>query len=270
MREHLRRYSTVIVFGDADVSSPLCFGRLLGQLRRELDRFGTRLKVRGYVANEGRKNVAPRESFLSDRAIGRWLGSLEKGQFRKIDVYDALSSRTWPPLLYAGFSKLPDYVAREYTDESKLKANCNVTMAFEKSLLASRELDLEALAVVLAEEVEAFYGFIESDVAWTMQVHPQGGDRFIDMRWRDSSEVDYRRGKWSMRSMLPRLYWGNILTPAHIRRKVPDTVVGRLEEWGRERIYVRFVKDPQADPLFHEEVSQWFNVIPPIAAQSDS
>jgi hypothetical protein len=64
-----------------------------------------------------------------------------------------------------------------------------------------------------------------------------------------------------MKSVVPRLYWGNILRPAHFRQEVPREAVGRMEKWSEDRIYLRFLKDPQADPTFQEDISGRFNLI---------
>ena len=254
-------YSVLVIFGRSDVDSTDLFRRVLDAITAKVDPFDIPLRVDGYIASKHRKNVAPRKAVLSDRAKERWQGSLSKGSFQYLNIYDSGFTDDTMPLLYAGIARLRDYVEGEYTDDTRVGAKSCLTVALESSLVSSSETVLESWSAEFAELLDVVYGFIEPEVAWVQQIGGRGGDRFINLRWRDVPEVDYKRGKFSMRKAVPRLYWGNILGPAHFKEDLPSNVVTKVENWSRGSIYVRFAADPQADPAFHETVAQCVHLV---------
>src|SRR3712207_3950774 len=85
----------------------------------------------------------------------------------------------------------------------------------------------------------------------------------IDVRWNDRVNADYKGGMYRMDQMMPRLYWRNLFLSSHFKdgnpSSLPSWAIARMETWNNGLLYVRFVRDPQPDPEFHEALLPYFN-----------
>jgi hypothetical protein len=264
-------YSTIVLFGKEDqagVASPDRFERLVDALGAALRVAGCPLKCRGLIEGERGRNLAPRKGDLGGKTIAAWKARLGDGRLKQFEIFDAAWSEEHFPAAYAAINKLWDFGPDGYSERTRHGAESNVTVAIRHDLVAERLGWLPELAVELAPLCSAFYGFVEREVGWDVAKVP-GGLRhdLIDLRWQDRTQGDYQRGRYSMEALVPRLYWGNLLSAAHLRDGTPDALPSDAVERvapvdGGSRWYVGFAGDPQADPDLHRALLPYVNVVP--------
>ncbi len=267
MTNNIPHYATLVVFGREharSVSSPELFREIVRSLASFVALSGYQLKCRGYVMNTQGRNVAPRKSRFTDRAVDNWQSALGQGRFMSFELFDEAWSDIHFPVQYAHLEKLWSYSSEGYIETTKNGAENAVTVAMRREFLANRLLPLERYAETLTRTLSGFYGYIENDVEWDREIIKGLHEDAIN--YRTNRAARDCKGAYTMSTMIPRLYWGNILSRAHFLDgnpgSLPSWAVAHTEMWGNDIYYVRFVRDPQEDSTFHKAIAPFFNIIP--------
>lgn len=263
-------YATIVLFGKEHRHSVIdreLFPRLVESLTAFAQRAGCPISYRGLIEDARGRNNAPRKGPASAKLLRSWQERLAQGTFKQIEIFDSAWSKEHFPTVYAALTKLWDYQPTGYVERTMHGAENNITFAIRSDLLADQLEQLEAYARELASMTGTFYGFIEREVPWDREVMSGGAwVDMIDVRWHNRSEVDYRRGKYRMDTLIPRLYWGNILAASHFRdggpATLPSSAVAHVETWADNLFYVRLAHDPLVDPQFGAAIAPYFNMIP--------
>lgn len=269
MTESVPHYATLVVFGKEgtrSVTSPDTFREIVTSLTSFVGVTSHTLKSRGYIVDAQDRNVAPRRGILSSNKVDDWIQALGSGTFMTMELFDGAWSDTHFPAVYANLHRLwGPYTPSGYAERAGNGAENCVTVAFRKDLLMFMQMKaMESYARTIVDMLSGFYGYVEHDVEWDQEVIKGLRENAINHRTRQTAR-DYR-GTYRMDDMIPRLYWGNILSRAHFKGGSPDALpawaVARLETWRDNLFYVRFVRDPQADPELRQALEPYFNLIP--------
>lgn len=260
------RFSTLVIFGTADIADADLFGQVVRELIAVLGGRGPELKAYGAIYAARQKNVSPRSGKLSGNTISRWQESLSEGRFEYLSLFDSAWERGTRPAVYGSLHRFWDYGPGGYSGEVAVGARSCLTLSLDRELIPAAELELESKAESLAIMINAAYGFIEHEVPFVLEVL-RHGDRFINMRWRDTWQIDYKSGrKYSMNSAVPRLYWGNILQTSHFRgngpKSIPPRSVALCEHWTEDLVHLRFADDPEFNPILQDQLGDYFHLIP--------
>jgi hypothetical protein len=182
-----------------------------------------------------------------------------------VEIFDANWSREDFPAVYG---HVVHYNYRGTPHKSG--ADSCITVAVARDVPGFSEEWPEQVARDLVVRISAFYGFIEREVQWDRPLEivpgfPARGHP-IDVRWQIDLEYRHLTGWHSMVELIPRLYWGNILSRAHIKggdpTLIPDWALEKRESWGEDLVYIRLAKDPEFDPYAQEALAPYFNVLP--------
>lgn len=267
MSEKVPHYATLVVFGREharSVSSPQLFRQVVQSLTSFVTISGYQLKCRGYVMDARGRNVAPRKSRFTDRAVDNWQQALGQGHFMSFELFDEAWSDIHFPVQYAHLEKLWSYSPEGYIETTKNGAENAVTVAMRREFLANRLVPLERYAETLTRMLSGFYGYIENDVEWDRELIEGLREDAINHRTNRAAR-DYKNA-YTMDTMIPRLHWGNILSSAHFidgnPGSLPSWAVAHTEIWSNDIYYVRFVRDPQEDNTLYEAVAPFFHIIP--------
>lgn len=263
-------YSTIVLFGREQERSILHgdqFADLVNTLADIVRGAGCTAKSRGIIEGAKGRNVAPRKGTWDGKMLPRWKESMSLGRFKQFELFDSEWSEDHFPAAYAAINKMWGYGPDGYTERTADGAESNVTVALRRDVVADRMAQMEDHARLLAGMISAFYGFLEFEVQWDRETTP-GGLRtdMVDLRWYNRSSGDYKRGTYRMDEALSRLYWGNVLSVAHLRgralEELPGWAVARSEEWEGGLSYIRFSRDPQEDREFARMLEPYFNLLP--------
>ena len=264
-------YSTLVIFGkegEKSILSPSRFLRIADILYSVLNVRVEQVKCRGRIEREG-KNIAPRTSRFSPQLLTKWSEQLNGDTFMNFEIYDAEWKNNQHPKVYAAITKFWEYDTEGYSERTKVGAENCITIAVDISELSiPGAVFFESVAQRLMNELNIMYGFIEVDVGWDRQIGngPLRG-HMIDLRWYDLTSVDYRRGKYNMDAVIPRLYMANFLSRNHFKRAgdcsslLPEWTVCLCEKWSNDLFFIKFAEDPQQNDDFYNEVKQYFNLI---------
>lgn len=255
------RYETLVMFGSEtrrSVSAPDTFQKTVSHIVDILLETGCKLACRGTVEGEKGKNVAPREAAWSSALAEKWAASLDKGRFKSIEFFDSAWAEGCHPIAYGALRKMWGFGPEGYSERTKEGAENNVTVAVRSGAVRDALSSFQRFARVLVDEIDAFYGSIETNVPWDRPRKSMRVD-MIDLRWQTRTSVDYRRGKYRVQDMVPRLYKGNILCSSQLVDGNLEELSGlpgvaKLEEWSPTVRYLQLNDAPEysakPSPLF--------------------
>jgi hypothetical protein len=245
-------YSVLVLFGresTGSITSPATFQCVVNTVADLLQATGCKLACRGTVESEKGKNVAPRKGPWSSALRDNWKVALEQDRFKAIELFDDAWSEGRHPDAFGAIHKLWGFGSGGYTGRTKEGPENNITMAIRADLMENAFERLEKTARSLVDEINCFYGSVESNVPWDRPRRSMRED-MIDTRWQTRTANDYRRGKYKVEDMVARLNRGNLLCRSQFTNFDPQQLskvpgVAKVEEWPSSLTYLRLAEQPE-------------------------
>jgi len=269
MSDAIPYYGALFLFGGeypSSIVSTANFRKTMVALGESLQTYHVPLLCRGFIGDSRDKNIAPPARNFDEMAVDDWSAAVHKGRFTTLELYDRQWGSNRYPAVYAAIHKLWEYTAAGFGERTRNGVENGITLAVQREVLSLGRDHLLDVFSDISRMTGAFYGFIEQATLWSQQFG--SGllrEEMIDIRWHNRVYRGHQGETYPLSRFVARLYWANLFSAQHFKSRDPNSLpswaVERIDEFTNDRFYVQFKDDPGTNPLLHQELTQYFNMV---------